>query len=76
MTDHTYPGRILTVVIRDDSPFVHMQEPVRHRTVRIELTDAQIEQLRMRQTGTVMGVPMYEDVAQCFLEPDTQESEP
>ena len=39
----------LTVIIRDERPFIHLQEPCKYRTVHIELTNEQIDKLNMRE---------------------------
>lgn len=51
----------LTVIIRDISPFIHLQEPCTFRTVHIQLTDEQIHLLRMNKD---------EQVSQSFIEHD------
>ena len=58
----------LTVVIRDTSSFIHLQEPVAHRTVHIVLTPDQKAQLDLRCTGRVGGTDIYEEIASAFLE--------
>ena len=52
---------ILTVIIRDEEPFIHLQEPCRYRTVHIELTEEQVSALRTNGD---------EQVGQCFIEPE------
>lgn len=51
----------LTVIIRDISPFIHLQEPCTHRTVQIPLTDEQVHLLRMNKD---------EQVSQSYIEND------
>lgn len=63
------PDVMLTVVVRDISPFVFMQEPCVYRSVHIELTDEQRRQLALRNVGVNCGTPVYEEFAQAFLEP-------
>jgi len=58
----------LTVIMRDDSPMIFYQEPVRHRTVHIALTPGQQRQLEPRITGTNGGREIREEIAMCFLE--------
>lgn len=58
----------LTVIIRDEGPLVHMNEPVALRSVDIDLTTEQLQQLEMRHTHTVAGVRHYESVSHCFLQ--------
>ena len=62
-------GRFLTVVIRNEANFIFMQEPCTYRTVHIELTPEQEEQLALRYVGQTCGSKIYENVAHCFLEP-------
>lgn len=62
------PGRILRVVIRDDSPMIHCCDSPSYRSVAIELTDAQRERIGLRCTGTCSGVPNYEVISKCFIE--------
>ena len=62
------PNVKLTVVIRDVMPLISMQEPVSHRTVTIELTPSQKEQLALRYRGTNCGQEVWEDISQCFME--------
>jgi len=62
------PAVRLTVVIRDESPLIHMQEPVNHRTVHIELTQEQREQLALKCVGRAGGTDLYEQIASAFLE--------
>ena len=63
------PGKYLTVIIRDCAPYVHMQEPLGHRAIRIELTDEQRRQLALRWTHTIGTEEGYEEVSQVILEP-------
>jgi hypothetical protein len=51
----------LTVVIRDISPFVHLQEPCTYRTVHIPLTDEQVHSLRLTKD---------EQISTSFIEND------
>ena len=64
------PPPILTVIVSDPSPFVHLQESPAYRTVRLRLTDKQVEELQLRCTGNQGGVRIYEHIARCFLEHD------
>lgn len=72
MSEHNprSPGRIMTFIIRDDSPFIHMQEPVTCRSVQVTLTPEQQQAIAVRCTGTIAGRPIYEEVRECFLEPE------
>lgn len=62
------PSRFVTFVIRDESPFIHLQEPVRKRTVQIALTDEQLLALQLRCTGVSAGTPIYEEISDCFMD--------
>jgi hypothetical protein len=74
MSDQSEMGpRVLTVVIRDISPFVFLGDSVTHRTVRIELTPEQRERIQLRWCGTDRGSDVYEAVSSCFFEEATDE---
>lgn len=62
----------LTVVMRDESPMVHFNDPPCHRTVVLELTDEQNAKLKPRPIGrmSVGGGEMYESIAYYILEED------
>jgi hypothetical protein len=62
------PPEHLVVIIADDSPFIHMQEPPVKRSVRIKLTEEQVMELRLARTGYSRGNPYYERISCCFLE--------
>ncbi len=64
------PNNILTVIIRDNSPMIFLQDAVSHRSVKIELTHEQVEQLKLNWIGTSCGHDYYEEIAQCFIEPN------
>ena len=68
------PGKFLTVVIADDSRFIHLQEPVLHRSVQIELTEEQQQQLALRWTGALGKTDIFETVSRCFIEPPFEPS--
>lgn len=53
--------RVITVVMVDITNFVHLQEPVSKRSVRLTLTPEQAALLKPRSE--------YESEAYCFLEP-------
>lgn len=59
----------LTVIIRNYAPLIHMQEPVSHRSVQIELTKEQMEKLIMRRTHIDNGKDFHEEISHCFIEP-------
>ena len=60
------PNKQLTVIISDSCAFLHSgaQDPMKYRTVHIELTESQKEQLILKSD--------YEDYSMCFLEDKTQ----
>lgn len=65
---HKFPSRKLRVIIRDPAPLVVLSEPVAHRSVEIELTDEQLDKLRLRNTGVSCGNPLFEDISSVFFE--------
>jgi hypothetical protein len=60
--------RFLTVVLRDIAPMVHLNEPVNHRSVRIELTENQRKILSLNNTHTIGGIEFYENISLAILE--------
>lgn len=62
----------LIVIIRDESPLLHLNEPVSHRTIKIRLTEEQHEALKLRQIGTDRGAPIFEAYSMCILEESAQ----
>lgn len=60
--------KFLTVIIGDDSRFIHLQEPVQHRTVKIKLTQEQRDALSLKFTGAQGPVAHYEFISKCILE--------
>lgn len=52
---------VLTVIIRDEAPVRHLNEPCSYRSVHIELTAEQREMLVRRHDD--------ESYSHCFLEP-------
>lgn len=71
-SDFRLPGRVLTVVIRDDGPLSFDDCPS-YRSVRLELTENQRQMLALRQFGYCGGQPQYEEISRCFIEPETEE---
>ena len=67
-------NKVLTVVMANSwvtyGAIVHEQEwmPWERRSVRIELTPEQMQKLQPREVGTDRGKPIYEFIAQCWLE--------
>lgn len=68
MREAVYPQRTLTVVISNVAPLVHLGEPVQQRTVQIELTDEQIEAIKLNWVGTDRGNELHEHVSCCFFD--------
>lgn len=66
------PGRILTVIIRDDSPFIHLGNSPVFRSVRVQLTEFQRHKLALRLTGTSGVDEQFESVSKCFIEPEPE----
>ena len=63
------PGDFLTVVIRDDAPFVHLQASPSYRSVRVLLSWEQREALKLHHTDTRGGDNHgYESIDRCFIE--------
>ena len=58
----------LTVIIRDESPFMYLQEPPRHRSVSIEFTPEQKEKLELKSIGWNGGQEWFEEISHCFIE--------
>lgn len=58
--------QILTVIIRDESSLRYVNEPVTYRTVHVELTEAQMALLSLRNDN--------EAVSSVFLEPRDADS--
>jgi len=56
-------------------------QPFKKRTVTIELSPQQVEQLRLKQTGACWNnekkqdVPEYEEILECFMENETEEAD-
>jgi hypothetical protein len=62
----------LTVIFANDLEFRMLQEPVKHRSVQIELTAEQIEQVKPKRIGSVNNAEQFESISMCFLEEQTQ----
>ena len=68
MVDFKLPNRIITVIIRDDSPMIYAGDCPSFRVVEIELTDEQLATLELRKTHTVSGKGCYERISRCIIE--------
>ena len=69
MTKKIYPCRTLTVIIRNDSPWVNCNSAPTYRSVHVELTQEQIDKLALNWAWSCGDTRHYEEVAQCFIEP-------
>lgn len=58
---------ILTVIVRDTTP-LFMEEPIRHRSVQVELTDEQVKKIGLKHLGKNCGHDIYEEISTCFIE--------
>lgn len=58
------PGRVLTVVIRDDAPLRYCNDNPTYRSVQIPLADQQMQRLNLREN---------EAVSRCFIEPPEEQ---
>jgi hypothetical protein len=58
------PSNRLTVVMRDDGPFIHVGANPSYRSVSITLTDEQMKAIRLRHDE--------ECVSQCWIEPSAE----
>ena len=74
MKEQKTPGRILTVVIRDDSPMIHCGDSPAYRSVQIELTDEQLARIGLRWTYSSGSNDYYEEISRCFIEPSNDQA--
>lgn len=56
----------LTVILRDDSPFIHVGGRPKYRSVQIQLTVAQVDEIR----GRTAYERENEIIDNCFIEPE------
>ena len=68
MSEPKLPPRTLRVVIRDDSPMICCNDSPSYRSVAIELTDAQLEQVQLHWKGRSSGQDIYESVSMVFFD--------
>lgn len=61
------PNVDLMVVIRNTAPFIFMQEPCSHRSVRIKLTEEQLNSLTLFYIGQSGKTIHFEEISQSFL---------
>lgn len=60
---------VLTVIFRDDTPMIFAGDTPSYRTVQIQLTPKQKQQLAPRYCGSNGVNRIYEDISRCILEP-------
>ena len=58
----------LTVIIRNDAPMVLCGDSPSYRTVVIDLTKKQKQQLELRETYRSGKIQYYEDISKAILE--------
>ena len=56
----------LLVIIRNDAPFIHFQDPPEHRSVIIELTPEQKASVTPKFLCKISGIETYEELSTCF----------
>ena len=69
------PGKILTVIIRDDGPFIHLGDTPTYRSVQIELTIEQRKSIALDLIGRSGDALQYESISKCFIEPNNNTEE-
>lgn len=69
MKSEILPNNQLTVIIRDDSPLIFCDDFPVYRSVTINLTDDQIQKLKLRWIGERNRENFYETISECFIEP-------
>lgn len=62
------PPDTLTVIIRDDGPLIWCEDSPKFRSVSIQLTEEQLNQLGLRFIGTSGDRIIYEEISRCFLQ--------
>lgn len=62
------PGRVLTVIIRNDAPATHLGASSEYRSIHVELTDTQLTQLALACVGQTEAGYSYEAIDRCFIE--------
>lgn len=65
--DYRQPDNILKVIIRNDAPMVFCNDTPSYRSVDIELTEDQMDKIKLRHVGTSGKTKYYEDISRCFL---------
>lgn len=62
------PGTKLTVIIRDDAPLIHCGDTPSYRRVTLDLTQDQMDAIRVKATANSMGKEIFESVSKAFIE--------
>ena len=57
-----------TVIIRDDGPLICAGDSPTYRRVTLDFTPEQIEAMRVYQTATSVGKPIFESLSKMFWE--------
>lgn len=70
MKEPKIPNVVLTVIIRNEAPMYYANDSPRYRSVKIELTEEQKRQLELQWIGEQFCKDYFEEISQCFLEPN------
>jgi hypothetical protein len=62
------PARSFTVIIRDDAPLICVGDTPIYRRVSLDFTTHQMEKMRVYQTATSGGKPIFESLSKIFWE--------
>lgn len=58
----------LTVIIRNDAPMIFCGDSPSYRSVEVDLTQEQLNQIKLKKVGVNCGSDVYENYSKCFLE--------
>lgn len=58
----------ITVLIRNDGPLIFCGDAPSYRSVCIDLTDEQVEMLKLKCVGVNCGKDIFESYSRCFIE--------
>ncbi len=64
-----FPNKTVTVIIRSDGPMIFCGDSPTYRSVRLELTDAQVAALELKYVGEAGPIVYHETISQMFIEP-------
>jgi len=59
--------KVLTVVLRNNSPMLYAGDPPTHRTIHVPLTDQQLQMIEPLKVGHNCGTDVFEEIAMCFF---------